>query len=406
MKKESSPEQAIDTRQLFFIHIPKAAGTTFIGILDTRFVINDICPIHWPYEKLIQEIPSEELAQYKFIRGHFPYALVERLPKKPVCISLLREPVVRFISEFEQLQKEPLHHLHEELKQVSLVECLKRRHLVSYLSNKATRYLGGEPTNVPLWEQKPNLELAIERLQQLDFMGIVEHFSESLRLFEDTFDFPTALTYETKNVSPERSRRKEIPKEVIEQIAELNREDIALYEYGLRLFNERLYELSKRRDYEIARISKTDTIQFNFRLVPPGSGWYAGELHPTLGYIRWSGPGQVSSLRFCLRRGLDFKIRFQIVNAIAPDILASLSVKINGYPVALVMLTTQEPDHFIFEGTLPSSVIGQSNGSTQIDFLINHTVSPCDTDSLSTDRRMLGLCYHWLEITPKSNDTQ
>jgi hypothetical protein len=277
MKRVSSPNRLIETGQLFFIHIPKAAGTTFIGILDTRFAISDICPIHWPYEKLIQEIPDAKLAEYKFIRGHFPYALVERLPQRPVCISLLRKPVVRFISEFEQLQKEPLHRLHNELRQLSLAECLKRPDLVSYLANKATRYLGGEPTNVPLWEQKPNLSLAIERLHQLDFLGIVEYFSESLRMFCDTFDFPKIEEYEIKNVSPEQSRRKEIPKEVIEQIADLNREDLALYEHGLRLFNERWSDLLKEGDKTVPCDPINDKIQFNFRLVPPGAGWYVGE---------------------------------------------------------------------------------------------------------------------------------
>lgn len=406
MKKTLFPKKAIENSQLFFIHIPKAAGTTFIGILDTRFAINDICPIHWPYEKLIQEIPEEKLAQYKFIRGHFPYALVERLTQRPVCISLLREPVVRFISEFEQLRKEPLHHLHDELKQLSLVECLKRPHLVSYLANKATRYLGGGPTNVSLWEQKPNLDLAIERLQQLEFLGIVEHFSESLQMFSDTFDFPVIEEYETKNVSPERSRRKEIPKKVIEQLTDLNREDIALYEYGVRLFNERLSDLSNRREQKVASESQNGKIAFDFRLVPPGAGWYVGELHPLLGYIRWSGPGRVSSLRFNLRLGMDFIVRIKIVNVVAPDILASLSIRVNDIPVTLVMSGAQDPEQYIFEGTLPCSAIEQRNGSTQIDFIINRTVCPGEFDPLNADWRMLGLCYNWLEITPKSNDSQ
>jgi hypothetical protein len=181
MKQTNSPSQLIDTNRLFFIHIPKAAGTTFIGILDTRFAINDICPIHWPYEKLIQEIPDEKLAQYKFIRGHFPYALVDRLPQRPVCISLLREPVVRFISEFEQLQKEPLHHLHDELKQLTLAECLKHPHLVSYMANKATRYLGGEPTSVPLWVQKPNFDLPLSGFISSNFWALWSIFQNLCR---------------------------------------------------------------------------------------------------------------------------------------------------------------------------------------------------------------------------------
>jgi Sulfotransferase family len=401
MKRVSSPNRLIETGQLFFIHIPKAAGTTFIGILDTRFAISDICPIHWPYERLIQEIPDAKLAEYKFIRGHFPYALVDRLLQRPVCISLLRKPVVRFISEFEQLQKEPLHHLHNELRQLSLAECLKRPDLVAYLANKATRYLGGGPTNIPLWEQKPNLSLAIERLHQLDFLGIVEHFSESLRMFCDTFDFPAIEEYEIKNVSPEQSRRKEIPKEVIEQIADLNREDLALYEHGLRLFNERWSGLLKDGDKTVPCDPINDKIQFNFRLVPPGAGWYVGELHPIHGYIRWSGPSKESSLRFNLKCGVDYNVRVRIVNTVTADILESISMRVNEVPLTLVRSSVEDPDHYIFEGIIPRSAVERNNGSTQIDFIVDRTVRPMDIDPLSTDKRALGICYNLLEITPQ-----
>jgi hypothetical protein len=103
---------------------------------------------------------------------------------------------------------------------------------------------------------------------------------------------------------------------------------------------------------------------------------------------------------------VDFIIRIQVVNVAAPDILDSLSIRVNDIPIALVMSGTQEPGQYIFEGTLPSSAIGQRNGSAQIDFMINRTVCPGEFDPLNDDRRALGLCYNWLEITPKSNDSQ
>lgn len=397
-------QKETETDQLFFIHIPKAAGTTFIGILDTRFAVNDICPVHWPYEKLVKEISDEYLAKYKFIRGHFPFALVERLTQMPVCITMLREPVVRFISEYEQLQKEPLHHLHNEIKQLTLAECLKRPHLSAYMANKATRYLGGEPTNAPLWEQKPNLELAIERLERLAFVGVAEHFSSSLKMFCDTFNFPSIGEYETKNVSPDRGRRKEISEKILDQIAELNREDIALYDYGVRLFQKRLADinehLNKRTTYQ------SDEIHFDFRVVPPGVGWYVGEWHPVHGYIRWSGPNRISSLRFDLKRGVDFKFRFKVVNAVSKDVLESLLVRVNETPITLVRSNAEEPGMYFFESMLPSHVIDKNDTSTQFDFYVDRTISPDETDAFNTDRRSLGICYNWIDILPVNKVTQ
>jgi hypothetical protein len=129
-------------------------------------------------------------------------------------------------------------------------------------------------------------------------------------------------------------------------------------------------------------------------------------LHPIHGYVRWSGPGTVSSLRFDLKKGVDFKVRFKIVNAAAADILASLSIRVNEIPITLVRLSEVDPNQYIFEGIIPGSVIEQSKGSTQIDFVVNRTVYPSETDPLNVDQRALSICYNWLEIIPHYVDSQ
>jgi hypothetical protein len=94
-----------EDEQLFYLHIPKCAGLTFIGIMDSRYTRDEICPVHRFFADLKAQIPVDELAKYKFIRGHFPYDLVHLLPRKPRMITFLRHPVTHLLSTLDHLQR-------------------------------------------------------------------------------------------------------------------------------------------------------------------------------------------------------------------------------------------------------------------------------------------------------------
>jgi hypothetical protein len=59
----------LENEQLFFIHIPKCAGTTFINILDQRFIDTEILPVHYDLKKLQDRLTDETLAGYRFLRA-------------------------------------------------------------------------------------------------------------------------------------------------------------------------------------------------------------------------------------------------------------------------------------------------------------------------------------------------
>jgi len=308
------------------------------------------------------------------------------------------------ISEFEQLREEPLHHYHYEFASKSLIEMLNQPHLVKYLANKTTRYLGGEPADRPLWEQRPNLDLAIERLQQLDFFGIVEFFKESLDLFCYSLGHSPIDEFERKNISENRFERKNIARNTLDYIAEINSVDIQFYHYATRLLQERFETIiAKLRPEERQGVYPLpQTLLYNFRFTPPGAGWHVGELHPVHGFIRWSGPNKISSLFFELKRGVDYIIRFKIVNVVATDILTSLSLKVNGTRVALKKSNEGEQEQYIFEGDITNFMIDLNHKRfTRIDFIVSRTAYPSETDKLNTDKRLMGICYNWLKIIPK-----
>src|SRR5216684_3843830 len=100
------PDQSL----LYYLHIPKTAGTTFTAILDRQFSAEQICPAQlWPD---LVRIPPERLRQYRLLRGHFYYCVRAVLPPDTCFATLLRDPVERSLSHYSHIMRESGHYLH------------------------------------------------------------------------------------------------------------------------------------------------------------------------------------------------------------------------------------------------------------------------------------------------------
>ncbi len=404
---------------LYFIHIPKCAGTSFISLLDEHYVFDEIFPIHHDLHRLVSQISDQKLRQYVFIRGHFPYDLiVPRLLSKPRIITFLREPATRFLSHFLMRQRhgfiesisqaervtdldkvwifEWLENLHERLARLSLEEFLEHPNLIERFANQATWLIGGV-TKGKDGRPVPNLELAKERLAEMDFVGIVERYEESLELFCYIFDFPRIEVERRLNVSPDREKRKEIRAETLERIAEIEWADRELYRFGYELFEQRYRQMKREEELGVGYPlpEGKERVEEDFSRVDPGQGWHVGERHPKYGVVRWSGPETVSRLRYVLQPGRDWELRICVVNAIAEDVLASLKVTVNGESVMLVQRERKEDGVVEFVGHMSDAIARGMDGWTRLSFEVNRTASPG-----GQDERLLGLCYNKLLITP------
>lgn len=390
--------------QLYFIHVPKCAGTSFISLVDERYVIDEIVPTHYDLKMLEERITNAQLASYRFIRGHFPYdMIVPRLPSQPRIITFLREPIVRLVSNFQMRQRvsDPLQGMQKMLQSLTLDEFLARQDLMDIFSNRATRLIGGNTRNSAGMEI-PNLELAKERIAAFDFVGIVESYNDSLALFSYIFDFPSMQSDRILNVSPDREKRNEISQSTLARVAETEWADIELYKFGHELFDTQFARMQKEQadGIQYPQPQKVASVQFDFSLVDPGMGWHVAERHPQFGVIRWSGSETASHLRFPLHADREILLQFDILQAVAPDILESLTLKVNGEPIPLKKSDVGVGGQVGFEAHIPARVLRASGGAAVFTFEVNRTVSPMEIDAQSTDARLLGLCYHSLSLIP------
>jgi hypothetical protein len=224
-----------------------------------------------------------------------------------------------------------------------------------------------------------------------------------MELLTYTFGYPPIEEYPMLQVSGNRDKRDEVPGEIIDQLTEMNRDEIDLYEYGLKIFEKRLDEMRVNKKREIPSTMSAPrraSLKMDFRRVYPGQGWHVGEINSEFGIIRWSGPELVSYLRIPALVEQEYKISFRVVHALDPEVLAGLTLEMNGYGIALTRRDGDAPNMAFFDGDISQTFLDQYGNNNILAFKVQKTIRPCDVQINNPDTRPLGLCYNWLRIDP------
>src|SRR5687768_10206319 len=97
--------------QFFFMHIPKTAGTTLMQIIEQQFDEKEIARFSY-HPFLLLERPPSFFTEHRYFHGHIEYnVMCSFLARPPVTMTMLREPVARYLSHFEYYQRASLNEL-------------------------------------------------------------------------------------------------------------------------------------------------------------------------------------------------------------------------------------------------------------------------------------------------------
>ncbi|CAN5482600.1 sulfotransferase family 2 domain-containing protein [soil metagenome] len=268
-RKQQLPEESVtammkrmEQRALIFLHIPKTAGTTLNRIIEWQYNPLSIFTMD-PYRiratpERLKQLPEARRRRLRMVRGHFYYGVHEYLPQGATYITMLREPVARFLSAYYFLQRRPLHPMHRKVKSERIgVEDFIR--LTPQRQNLQCSLIAGIKSKGKCEES--TLEMAKENLvKSFSIVGLSERFEESLVLIAKTFDWQIPF-YENRKVSKTRPK---IEPSAVNMIKEHNRLDLELYEFGKGLFEA---SLAKKKSEvteglaELRSVSKPTTIE-------------------------------------------------------------------------------------------------------------------------------------------------
>ncbi len=193
-------------KKFVFVHVPKAAGTTFYHTLRQCWNENQFytVPSHWDlfdrdelrgrYKTVNSEMSYNK---YSIVKGHFPYYKFQYLKSDHnwYLITWIRDPVERLISNYNHFRYRPVSNKFLKRRAVRVA---REMDIVEFSekvqSNFQTRFVGNDPS-------------------VYDFIGVVEKFKESINLFNKQFglDFVIGGTLNVHNwqkvkVSPEQKR--------------------------------------------------------------------------------------------------------------------------------------------------------------------------------------------------------
>ena len=85
---------------LYFLHIPKTAGTSLATWLASHFKISEVCPI-LEFSALRQD--PDQMRRYRFFTGHWGMKL-PALVEGTRIVTWLRDPARRLLSNYNYLR--------------------------------------------------------------------------------------------------------------------------------------------------------------------------------------------------------------------------------------------------------------------------------------------------------------
>jgi len=425
---------------LYFLHIQKTAGTTLKKIIDDHFDDESICPDHL-WRNLVLTLPRD-FSKYRLIRGHFGYGIHRILPKKPVYITMLRNPIELSLSKYEFVcltaENNPNIKKANWDKESTFLEVLTGPKKRIAFENTQTRFLSKDLpssfSNQEINEQEKSissifsssvdssdLDIAKQHLSQFPFFGLAERFEDSMFLLCYTFCWRPIRRITMKNVAKNRRTIKDYPNAVKDILEKWNELDANLYNFAQELFENRfnkmiaelkekyyeprydgmqfkqmMYEMLEKHyeeNYNHPQIKRN--IDYNFRESISGTGWYSREKLSDGVSFRWIGP-EPAEIDLPLLEKQQYKIQISIRHNTGPDSLKGLKFKINNQSIDMKEITSSVlfDRPIIFEGIIPKSFLNHEKKFTRLTLESSYT-KPREGDGLH-----VGIAPNRIKIFP------
>ena len=215
--------------ELISIHIPKTAGTSFMEILRDVYGRNGLATLHiqslgndkWRAVQNDKPVELEDISiKGKVVHGHSSYSSFRQLAKLPGTVPIitwLRDPAKRVESAY---------HFANEIFKNELSESHPRLNILNSMKRNFMEYAASPPNRNVMHQMLEGVAL-----EDLFFVGLVEHFEEDLAYLATKLGWKN-FSVPHSNRTPARPPLAPFRREAL---LAWNQKDVALYEKALEL---------------------------------------------------------------------------------------------------------------------------------------------------------------------------
>jgi len=246
----------MENRVLVFEHIPKSGGSTVLKVLRRQYPGDRFFNTKNSSKEQIQhfrQMGSAQRAAYDLIAGHGAMELLPLIERPVVTVTMLRDPIDRFVSQVYYLRRKPTKK-HADAVHGGLADIARTKVGRLFGTKLVQRFSGIADIDEIMKDPQKALLAAKEALGKFDIVGVLDRFDDTLLMTWEKMNWRGVPFYARANIGTNRPR-KPLSTEEREAIAEASYLDLELYHWSVDRFAKATDVAAIHRRRKIMRLA-------------------------------------------------------------------------------------------------------------------------------------------------------